>query len=300
MSNSSSFTIACVLCVGAAPEPYLGPMLASIRGAVDLLVVNDNSGSTRSDSVAILEASAFAERGVLRIHKNPFVDFADMRNRAYAPLLALERSPDWVLFIDADEIHGEQISYLAREVLPRLEPGAARLDAYTFHFFGTFDWITDIARRSVFYRFDPHLRWQNAVHEVPTAVRGKTAVVPYIYHHYGNVVQAAVLAEKHRAYTALGDPTPRPARAAPNEIFFEQVGRVRPYRGRHPRVARATIDELERRNATEFASLDAGFRARRTPGMRVRAGFQSLNESVRVRLRLAQQPGLYRAPIVAR
>jgi len=300
MSNSSTFTIACVLCVGATPEPYLAPMLASIRGAVDLLVVNDNSGLERSENVAILEASAFGERGTLRVHQNPFVDFADMRNRAFAPLLALETPPDWVLFIDADEIHGEQIEYLVRNLLPRVEPGAGRLDAYTYHFFGTFGWITDVARRTIFYRFERELRWRNAVHEVPSGMRGGAVVVPYIYHHYGNVVPAALLAEKHRRYTDLGDPTPRPVRAAPNEIFLEQIERVRPYQGTHPRVAQPTIDDIRRRDATEFAALDAAFRAHRTAPMRLRSAAQSAAEELRVRVRRAQRPGFYRAPTVAR
>jgi hypothetical protein len=300
MSNNSTLMIACVLCVGAAPEPYLAPMLASIRGAVDLLVVNDNSGLERSENVAILEASAFAECGALSIHRNRFIDFADMRNRAYAPLIPLERPPDWVLFVDADEIHGEQIGYLSRDVLARIESGVAHLDAYSYHFFGTFHWITDIARRTIFYRFNRELRWLNPVHEVPAGARGRAVVVPYIYHHYGNVVPAAMLAQKHRRYTDLGDPTPRAPRAAPNDVFFEQLDRVRPYRGRHPAAARPIIADLERRNAVEFAALDAQFRARQTPAMRLRTGLQGANEYLRVRLRLAQRPGFYRAPTVAR
>ena len=117
MSKSSTVTIACLLCVGAAPEPYLGSLLASLDHAVDLLAVNDNSGLPRSENVSPLEASGLARRGALSIARHPFVDFADMRNRAYAALLALERPPDWVLFADADEVHGEQIRYLARDVL---------------------------------------------------------------------------------------------------------------------------------------------------------------------------------------
>jgi len=289
-----------MLCVGAAPEPYLAPLLASLRDAVDLLAVNDNSGLARSESVATLEASDLGRRGSLILARHPFVDFADMRNRAYAALLASERPPDWVLFADADEVHGDQIRYLAREVLPRLDAGVGRLDAYTYHFLGTFGWITDVARRSVFYRFDPALRWVNAVHEVPQGVRGRTLVVPYIYHHYGNVVPPQVLIEKHRLYTDLGDPTPRPRRSRPEEIFLEQAARVRPYRGSHPRAAHAAIADLERRHAGEFAALEAEFRARRSGSTRLRAGLRAVNEYLRVRLRLAQHLRLYRAPVVAR
>ncbi|HMD02707.1 MAG TPA: hypothetical protein VKG44_07045, partial [Candidatus Baltobacteraceae bacterium] len=73
-------TIACALCVGAAQELYLGAALEAIAPVVDVLVVNDNSGEERSANLATLEASAFARRGALRVTRNPFVDFADMRN----------------------------------------------------------------------------------------------------------------------------------------------------------------------------------------------------------------------------
>ncbi len=85
-------------------------MLASIAGIVDFLVVNDNSGLERSENVAVLEASAFARDGRLQIVRRPFAGFATMRNDAFAPLLALPRPPEWLLFIDADEVHGEQIA----------------------------------------------------------------------------------------------------------------------------------------------------------------------------------------------
>src|SRR6202042_2693743 len=89
-----------------------------------------NSGLSRSPSTEALAGSAFAARGTLQVEQHPFVDFADMRNRAFGMLRGLERPPDWVLFLDADEVHGEQVRYLAREVLPRLPPPSGQVSPH--------------------------------------------------------------------------------------------------------------------------------------------------------------------------
>jgi hypothetical protein len=298
MSNTSTVTVACALCVGAARELYLEAMLASIAGAVDVLVVNDNSGLAHSDNVATLEASDFAARGALQIHHNPFVDFADMRNRAFAPLLALERPPDWVLFIDADEVHGTQVRYVAREILPRLGPEVGSVDGYTYHFFGTFGWITDIARRLAFYRFARGIGWSNPVHEKISGLSGRSLVVPYLYHHYGNVLPPPALIEKHQRYFELGNAI-RGATHDSAEAYLEKAAAVRPFRGTHPRAARATIAALEAEHGALFAAVDTGFHLRRTARMRTASAVRGLTESLRVLLRRAEHPGLFRADSAA-
>ena len=50
--------LACALCVGSQPEPYLEATLASIAPVVDLLVVNENSGAERGPNLGTLERSA--------------------------------------------------------------------------------------------------------------------------------------------------------------------------------------------------------------------------------------------------
>lgn len=294
--------IACALCVGAAPEPYLAATLDALADAVDVLVVNDNSGLARSQSVAAIESSTFGRTGRLRIAQHPFVDFSRMRNDAHAMLCALDPPPDWVLFIDADEVHGEQVRYLARDVVPRLGLDLAQLDAYTYHFFGTFGWITDIARRMAFYRFSKELVWINPVHEKLSGLHGKPVVVPYVYHHYGNVLPPRLLARKHQRYYELGNPVARPPEpdAATLDVYLAKAALVRPFRGTHPRAARETIADVLRENAAEFAALDAGFAAQqRSPAARLRSAFAAANEAMRVRLRHLEHPGLYRAPTVA-
>lgn len=294
--------MACALCVGEVPERYLGAALAAISDAVDVLVVNDNSGRSRSANVETLEQSAFAARGALHIERHAFRDFADMRNAAFKQLKALATPPDWVLFLDADEVHGEQVRYIAREILPRLGARIGSVDAYTYNFFGSYRWITEVARRFMFYRYSPGLFWVNPIHEKITGLRGDALVLPYVYHHYGNVVPPGLLARKHGKYFDLGNRVPRPtseAQANAN-VFFAETRRVRPYAGAHPRNAGSILARLEREWAAEFAVIDAGFRSRRTLLMRLAASARAFNEDARVRLRYLEHPLAYRATNSAR
>jgi hypothetical protein len=299
---TNDITIACALCVGAAREPYLEAAVAAIADAVDVLYVNDNSGVARGDNVRVLEASAFAARGALAIRPHAFVDFADMRNRAFADVVASARTPDWMLFLDADEVHGEQIRYVARDILPRLPASVASVDAYTYHLYGTFRWMTDVARRFCFYRYSPELRWVNAVHEKIEGLRGTSRVIPYAYHHYGNVIPPSALARKYGVYHALGNPVPAPPdeRAANATMFVKRAADVRPYAASHPRVARATIAALEREYAEDLLTIDAGFVAHRTNAMRAASVLRGASDAARVQLRRIERPFLYREATRAR
>jgi hypothetical protein len=295
MSKSSTITIACALCVGSAPEPYLAATLASIRDAVDVLVVNDNSSAAVSPHDAILRASAFAALGALRVERHAFVDFADMRNRAFDSLAAVEPRPDWVMWLDADEVHGARVRRLAREILPSLDGSVGSVDGYTYHFSGTFDWVTDVARRFTFYRYDPGLRWTNPIHEKIVGLRGRSLVLPYVYHHYGNVAAPRVLADKYERYHRLGNVVPPREDPSSLAIYLEKIAAVRPYRGSHPPAAAATLAALRREWGPTFERVDAAYRAGRTPFMRARASVRSLNENLRIGLRVVEHPLLARS-----
>ena len=264
---------------------------------VDALVVNDNSGQERNPNVATLAASALAARDALHVERHPFVDFADMRNRAFAALRSLPEAPDWVLFLDADEVHGPELPYIAREILPRLGPGVARLDGYTYHFFGTFGWLTDVARRMMFFRYAPELHWVNPVHEKLVGLSGKTVVIPYVYYHYGNVLPPRMLAEKHLRYFALGNKVPRPpdAEEADAEVYLAKAAELRPFRGAHPPAARATVAALMAQSGAELAALDAALRGRRSRRARLASLLRATNEGLRVKLRHLERPWILRA-----
>ncbi|HEY1729847.1 MAG TPA: hypothetical protein VGG22_15845 [Candidatus Baltobacteraceae bacterium] len=285
--------LACALCVGASPEPYLEATLASIASVVDVLVVNDNAGDMLNPNLATITASEVAKAGGLRVVQTKFVDFATMRNDAFAALAA-NATPDWVLWLDADEVHDEGIAGLARGLLPKLGNEYGSVDGYTDHFLGSFSWISDVARRFCIYRFDRELRWRNAVHEKIEGLRGKELIVPYRYAHYGNVLPPALYAVKDRRYLALGnivdyDP-PLPEVATLANIYGHKGKSARRYRGNHPPAARPVVARLEREWATAFAEIDRLFNAEQSPRDRVANAARGAIEELRLNLRRLEHP----------
>jgi len=285
--------IACALCIGSSPEPYLEATLASIASVVDLLIVNDNAGPLVNPNIATLTASDLAKTGRLRVIQTTFVDFATMRNDAFTAL-SQNAAPDWVLWLDADEVHDDGIVGLVRGLLPKLGSDYGSVDGYTNHFLGSFSWISDVARRFCAYRFDPGLRWRNSVHEKVEGLRGKQLVLPYRYAHYGNVLPPALYAVKDRRYLELGnivdyDP-PLPEAATLENVYGRKGRSARRFRGRHPSAARTLIARLEREWANTFEEVDRLFNAEQTPRDRIANAVRGAIEEARIKLRRVEHP----------
>jgi hypothetical protein len=268
--------------------------LASVAEVLDLLVVNDNA-SGHNPNLATIESSSFAREGRLHIVKTRFVDFATMRNDAFAALAAIAK-PDWVLWLDADEVHASRIVDFVRGLLPRLRDDYGSVDGYTDHFLGSFGWISDVARRFCAYRFSPDLRWRNAVHEKIEGLRGKALVIPYRYAHYGNVLPPALAVEKHQRYRELGSAVAYelPAREAASieVVYGERAKTVRRFRGTHPPAARLLVARLEREWADYLATVEQLFRGSQRPRDRVSNAMRGALEETRILLRYVEHPFL--------
>ena len=288
--------IACALCIGVSPEPYLEATLASIASVVDLLLVNDNAGELPNPNLATLEASELAKSGRLRLIHTKFVDFATMRNDAYAALAAAAR-PDWVLWLDADEVHSRELEKLIRGLLPQLGTDWGSVDGYTDHFLGSFGWISDVARRFCAYRFDPALRWRNAIHEKIENLRGKELVIPYRYAHYGNVLPPQLYAVKDQRYLGLGNVVQRevlgPEAATLASVYGPRGKKARRFRGNHPQAAKAVLARLEREWAAMFADVERLFTREQTPLDRIENAARGGIEESRLRLRYVEHPGMW-------
>jgi hypothetical protein len=238
--------VAAHLILGPREEPFLAPMLASIERAATLLIVNDN-GPGASPHETALNASAFGREKRLVVDRTPFDGFANARNVCLA-LHRQHNAGDWVMFIDADEVHGDAIDTIASH-LEDVPQAFDFVDGYTWHFFASFGYYTSIERRMMFFRFRPHVKWEGAVHEHLVGDDGRRIALPYVYGHYGHTLQPRRHAEKGRHYSSLG--------AAGNvlredelddfdvERYFEPVWpRLLRFRGEHPTAARETLDAL--------------------------------------------------------
>jgi len=239
--------IAAHLIVGPSEEPFLGALLESLADAVGLLVVNDNAPEP-SPHTAVLAASRFSHEGRIVVDRTAFTTFADARNICMR--IHEERAAgDWVAFVDADEVHGEAVSRVARN-LGVLPDSYDFVDGYTWHFFQSFDWYTALERRMMFYRFRPGIRWEGAVHETLAGLSGTRVALPYVYAHYGHTLEPRRHAEKNRLYAALGKPgfqILREDELADFDVaayFAPLYPHLMRFSGDHPRAARETIARL--------------------------------------------------------
>lgn len=277
--------IAAHLILGPKDEPFLGALLASLDGAAQRLIVNDNAPDPSPHS-GVLAGSAFAARGALTVDRTPFTDFASARNVC----MAIHRESDageWVAFVDADEVHGETVRRIAAR-LHAVSPQTGFVDGYTWHFFQTPDRYTSIERRMAFFRFHPGARWEGRVHERLHGVAGSRLALPYVYGHYGHVVAARRHAEKGRLYSSLGQSGEVVPESGLDAIdvehyFREQWPILLRFRGEHPPAARPVIDALRERMAGQFAQAEALARAHQPPMRRLRNAVAAANYALRWR-----------------
>lgn len=279
--------IAAHIIVGSREEPFLAALLESLSGAVDAVIVNDNSiGPSQHEPT--LRASWFGRNDRLFVDRSPFVDFSTARNHC---LKLHERvgAGSWVAFVDADEVHGETVRRIARN-LDAVPQTYDFVDAYTWHFFQSFDLYTSIERRMAFFRFKPGARWEGSVHEHLRGLGGARLALPYVYAHYGHVLPVRRHAEKQRLYASLGQLVDIVPEEKLDELDAEPYfGAVWPavlhFGGEHAPAARTVVAALRREYAEEQARAAKLARAAQPPLIRARNTLIKLNYEQRWRSR---------------
>ncbi|HTU82615.1 MAG TPA: hypothetical protein VMF61_10830 [Candidatus Acidoferrales bacterium] len=280
MSGPSDVAVHLIL--GPREEPFLAALLQSLEGAAQTLIVNDNAPGP-SPHAATIAASAFGAHAI--VDRSPFTGFADARNRCLA-LHARHSSASWVAFADADEVHAGSVARVAGN-LDRLPAGYDFVDAYTWHFFASFDYYTSIERRMAFFRFVPGAHWEGAVHERLTGLRGKRLALPYVYGHYGHTLAPRRHAEKGRLYSSLGAQGKVLREDDLDdfdvETYFESVyPRLLRFGGQHPPAARATVERLRVALRADHA-LTERVVAEQPLGVKARNVLRKLNYEMRWR-----------------
>ncbi len=277
------------LILGPREEPFLGALLASLDGSVESVIVNDNAPGPSPHALA-LAASAFAARGALVVDRTPFVDFSTARNICLR-LHAERDAGEWVAFVDADEVHGDAVARIARN-LHAAPDEVGYVDGYTWHFFQSPEWYTSIERRMSFFRFGPNVRWEGRVHEQLRGVSGTRVALPYVYAHYGHILTPRRHAEKGRLYSSLGQEGTIVAEDAldridPARYFAATWPRLLPFRGEHPAAARPVLARLRAELAEQFERTDGLVRAGQAWPRRLRNLLEAANYEMRWRGRAA-------------
>lgn len=249
------------LIVGRRREPYLPAVLESIADVCEIAVIDDNGGSIPGANDDFLQSSRLGSEGRLIIARTPFDGFAAARN-ACIDSTPPELRDAWTLFVDADEVHGDELGVMAR-LLPALPASVDAVDGYSRHFVGSFSWWASVDRRLCFFRGSPERRWMGRVHERLEPL-GDRVVLPFVWAHYGHVVTPRMEWEKSRLYSSLGQPGFAPTDDELENVDASQAwGRFRPdvmrFDGDHPPAARPVITDLRRAWAPTFAAVDAMF-----------------------------------------
>ena len=263
--------------VGQRYEPFLADALASIAGACDHAVINDNSGAASGPNDEAIFASEFARSGRLTHLRTQFVDFSTARNAC------IDATPDtfrngWALYADADEVHGADLPAMA-QLLARVPDDVDTLDGYSRNFIGSFSFWYTFHRRLRFFRLNPARRWHGLVHERLEPL-GKRDALPVIGMHYGHVCPPDAEMDRERLYQSLGQLNTLAERAAservtPALVWGENLRDALRFQGHHPAVAEATIARLSAKWAATFAQVEGIVAS------------QSLADRIRNRLRLA-------------
>jgi glycosyl transferase family 2 len=264
------------LIIGRRREPYLPAVLESIADACAIAVVDDNGGSIPGPNDDFLQSSTLGRSGRLVVVRTPFRGFAAARNACIDATPADLREA-WTLFVDADEVHGDELA-----------PDIDAVDGYSRHFVGSFSWWTSVERRLCFFRGRADRRWTGRVHERLEPL-GKRVVLPFVWAHYGHVVTPRMEWEKSRLYSSLGQPgfAPTDAELAGVDAALAW-GRFKPvvmrFDGAHPPAARDVIEQLTREWASTFADVESMF-SRATPLERLRRGLRRANYARLIALR---------------
>ena len=274
------------LIVGRRREPYLPAVLESIAGVCAIAVVNDNGGSIPGPNDDFLQTSALGRSGRLVVSRTSFDGFGAARN-ACIDATPTELREAWTLFVDADEVHGDELPAMSR-LLPSLPTDVDAVDGYSRHFVGSFSWWTSVERRLCFFRGRADRRWTGRVHERLEPL-GKRVVIPFVWAHYGHVVTPRMEWEKSRLYSSLGQPGFAPTDADLAGVDAARAwGRFKPdvmrFTGPHPPAARPVIEQLSRDWARTFAAVDDLF-SRATPLERLRRAVRRANYARLVALR---------------
>ncbi len=297
----SSFTgIVAHLIVGRKPEQYLGAVLESIADVCDHAVINDNSGVARSSNAEVILRSRLALAGRLTLVRSSFVDFATARNSCLDATPA-EFARAWGLFVDADEVHGQELAAMAA-LLPYLPDDVDAVDGYSRFFLGSFDWWTDLQRSRCFVRLSPGLRWSGKIHERLAPI-GRRIALPAMWCQYPHVVLPREEAEKSRLYASLGPgqaPTEEQlAFATPASVWAHLLRRANRFIEDHPPAMRPVIAALRRERAAIYAQVDE-LAARRTASDRMRNALRHANALRLIAWRAAEARLRWRWPDDAR
>jgi len=164
--------IAANMLVDARTEEFLIPCLKSIVDVVDEIVIVANPDNKNAEIMNIFPK--------VRVAYLPFKDFSTARNNC----LGLSKDADYILRVDADEVHfTDQLKAVIQRMVDEDKDGAI---AAFYHFIKDFKHYQSIDGRTILFRNKPGLLWEGKVDEdLHGLLPADLLNTNYRYHHYG-------------------------------------------------------------------------------------------------------------------
>lgn len=219
--------------IGQRPEIYLKYSLQSIKWVDECIVVN--TGNDDNPNMQIVREE---------MPKAKIIKFDGVFNFSNARNVALSNtSSDWVLWVDADEVHFNNFEKIVRDLIY-----LNFADAYQFGFFhfllDMFHYQSIDLRCNLFRREGKH--WTGDVHE---HVEPLFSVYnhEYRYHHYGYTKPQSEIYENWRLYWSLNEPEKwkLDEKRDPNNIISDRVTVAHQYIGLYPEVIQSYIKDQQ-------------------------------------------------------
>ena len=256
MKKNGKFTLIANVIIGDRPEPFFGYCLESVKDAVDLLVLNDNSGNPENPNLKIAKKSRLYNEGKLDLIYSDFKKqggFAGVRN------LCLDRVKElidqgkvsqnnlWILYLDADEVHPPNLTSFVKNFLAKVPPSVGIVDGYMYQFILSFDFYTTLERRhNLFFRYNPDIRWERPVHETLTNLKGQRIATGYTYCHYGYLLPPDDLMKRWELYDQYDGLDFNLEEIKKDDMLMEKSIECIPYSKGHPRVLGEYIREFKK------------------------------------------------------
>jgi len=279
--------------MGDRPEPFLKYCMESIKEAVDLVVLNDNSSNPENPNIPVLKDSSLYKEGKVDILYSDFKKiggFAAARNICFdrvSELLDKNELPDkdlWILYLDCDEVHPPQLAKFVKDFISNLPEEIGIVDGYMYQFILTFDYYTTLERRhNLFFRFHRDIKWERPVHETLTGLKGKRIATGYTYCHYGYLLSREDLLKRWQLYDKFGGLDFNLDDVDKNNMLMEKSEIAIPYKGGHPTVMKEYIDEF-RKNPGQLNQkfTDKIRKLRKNPIFRIKNYLRHLNYELRL------------------
>lgn len=249
--------IACVI-MSDRSEPFLKSCLESIYDAVDLVIINDNSGKDIHENINKVGETRLYKEGKIKIVKSSFSGFAGARNICIDYIKKEGFLDCWMLKLDTDEVHSPALKILTRDILPVLHSGINAVDGYYYQFMQSFSYIYSIERRHhMLVRHNPSLRWEGHVHEKLLGLRGRQIALPYVFYHYGYNFSREEVLNKWKLYAKWGDRSFPDLDKVEESSFLGWESRFCfkfPYK--HPCAAQEEIDLILEKSASQIEKYE--------------------------------------------